>query len=59
MIVSKSADDSRFGVCAQVILGGAFLLAYLGIMKWPFDWFKEWPEDWANYPDMAQYGAQR
>lgn len=43
-----------------MVLGMAFLGAYLGLGRWPFDWFKEWPFNWADYPDMAKYtGGQQ
>lgn len=59
-LVDYGAIDNDFHFPLNtVILGGAFLLAYMGINKWPFDWFREWPDDWANYPDMAEYGQQR
>ncbi|KAJ1474836.1 hypothetical protein T484DRAFT_1910747 [Baffinella frigidus] len=38
-----------------MILGMAFGGAYLGLKKWPFAWFTEWPFNWADYPDMAKY----
>ncbi|EKX50023.1 hypothetical protein GUITHDRAFT_104421 [Guillardia theta CCMP2712] len=51
---AAKAVDNDFHYPA-VIMGSAFLLAYLGLKGWPFEWFEEWPYNWADYPDLAKY----
>lgn len=38
-----------------VTLGITLGIAWLGLKKWPFNWFSEWPFDWYVYPGMAPY----